>query len=143
MRRRELPVTLKRGVARFDLQLRTAGVASVKGITLKNAAQSAYLFPVEGDLSPADVTRQDAVAAISEPLTKDTQAVLYVYEQENDGLEIVVEAEIDGKTTTLRKDAGLRAGAEQDLYADGPQGCDRRAPRHLVRRVGGGAAIRS
>ena len=99
----ELPVTLKRGVARFDLQLRTAGVASVKSITLKNAAQSAYLFPVEGDLSPADVTRKDAVATISEPLTKDTQAVLYVYEQENDGLEVVVEAEIDGKSTTLRK----------------------------------------
>lgn len=99
----ELPVTLKRGVARFDLQLRTAGVASVSSITLKNAAQSAYLFPVGGDLSPADVTRQDAVATISEPLTQDTQAVLYVYEQENDGLEIVVEAEIDGKATTLRK----------------------------------------
>lgn len=99
----ELPVTLKRGVARFDLQLRTAGVASVKSITLKNAAQSAYLFPVEGDLSPADVARKDAVATISEPLTDDTPAVLYVYEQENDGLEVVVEAEIDGKSTTLRK----------------------------------------
>ncbi len=99
----ELPVTLKRGVARFDLQIRTAGVASVRGITLKNAAQSAYLFPVEGDLSPADVARKDAVAEIREPLTRDTQAVLYVYEQENDGLEVVVEAEIDGKPTTLRK----------------------------------------
>ena len=99
----QLSAALTRGVARFDLQLRTAGVASVKGITLKNAAQSAYLFPVEGDLSPADVTRQDAVAAISEPLTKDTQAVLYVYEQENDGLEAVIEAEIDGVSKTLTK----------------------------------------
>ena len=42
----ELPVTLKRGLARFDLQIRTAGVASVRSLTLKNAAQSAYLFPV-------------------------------------------------------------------------------------------------
>ena len=67
----ELPVTLKRGVARFDLQApHTAGVASVSSITLKNAAQSAYLFRSRGDLSPADVTRQDAVATISEPLTK-------------------------------------------------------------------------
>ena len=99
----ELPVTLKRGLARFDLQIRTAGVASVSGITLRNAAQSAYLFPVAGDLSPADVQRQDAVAAISEPLTGDTAAVLYVYEQENDGLEVVVEVEIDGQAKTLTK----------------------------------------
>ena len=99
----ELPVTLKRGLARFDLQIRTAGVARVHSITLRNAAQSAYLFPVEGDLSPADVGRQDAVATISEPLTEDTPAVLYVYEQENDGLEVVVEAEIDGQAKTLVK----------------------------------------
>lgn len=99
----ELPVTLKRGLARFDLQIRTAGVASVRSLTLKNAAQSAYLFPVSGDLSPADVQRKDAVATITEPLTKDTPAVLYVYEQENDGLEVVIEAEIDGVSKTLTK----------------------------------------
>lgn len=102
----ELPVTLKRGLARFDLQIRTAGVASVKSITLRNAAQSAYLYPVSGDLSPVDVQRADAVASITEPLTGDTQAVLYVYEQENDGLEVVVEAEIDGQSKTLTKSLG-------------------------------------
>ena len=99
----ELPVTLKRGLVRFDLQIRTAGVASVRSLTLKNAAQSAYLFPVPGDLSPADVQRRDAVATISEPLTKDTPAVLYLYEQENGGLEAVIEAEIDGVSKTLTK----------------------------------------
>lgn len=98
-----LPVTLRRGVARFDLQIRTAGVAKVTGIKLKNAARSAYLFPVEGDLSPADVERGEAAAVISEPLTQDTPAVLYVYEQENDGLEVEVEAVIDGQTKTLTK----------------------------------------
>lgn len=102
----EIPVTLRRGLVRFDLRLRTAGVASVSGITLRNAAQSAYLFPVEGELSPAGVERRDAAASITEPLTKDTPAVLYAYEQQNDGLEVVVEAVIDGQPKTLTKSLG-------------------------------------
>lgn len=103
----ELPVTLRRGVARFDLQIRTAGRASVSSITLKNAAQSAYLFPVEGDLSPEAVSRQDVAATISEPLTQDTPAVLYVYEQENDNLTVEIVAEIDGQVKTLTKQLGM------------------------------------
>lgn len=102
----ELPVTLRRGVARFDLQIRTAGRASVSSITLKNAAQSAYLFPVEGDLSPEAVSRQDVAATISEPLTQDTPAVLYAYEQENDNLTVEIVAEIDGQVKTLTKQLG-------------------------------------
>lgn len=103
----ELPVTLRRGVARFDLQIRTAGRASVSSITLKNAAQSAYLFPVEGDLSPEAVSRQDVAATISEPLTQDTPAVLYAYEQENDNLTVEIVAEIDGQVKTLTKQLGM------------------------------------
>ncbi len=103
----ELPVTLRRGVARFDLQIRTAGKASVSSITLKNAAQSAYLFPVEGDLSPEAVSRQDVAATISEPLTQDTPAVLYAYEQENDNLTVEIVAEIDGQVKTLTKQLGM------------------------------------
>ena len=103
----ELPVTLRRGVARFDLQIRTAGKASVSSIMLKNAAQSAYLFPVEGDLSPEAVSRQDVAATISEPLTQDTPAVLYAYEQENDNLTVEIVAEIDGQVKTLTKQLGM------------------------------------
>lgn len=103
----ELPVTLRRGVARFDLQIRTAGKASVSSITLRNAAQSAYLFPVEGDLSPEAVLRQDVAATISEPLTQDTPAVLYAYEQENDNLTVEIVAEIDGQVKTLTKQLGM------------------------------------
>ena len=103
----ELPVTLKRGLARFDLQIRTAGKASVSSITLKNAARSAYLFPVAGDLSPADVSRGDVAAAVTEPLTEDTPAVLYAYEQENDALEVEIVAEIDGQVKTLTKQLGM------------------------------------
>lgn len=103
----ELPVTLRRGVARFDLQIRTAGAASVRSITLRNAARSAYLFPVAGDLSPEAVSRADASATITEPLTQDTPAVLYAYEQENDNLTVEIVAEIDGQVKTLTRQLGM------------------------------------
>lgn len=99
----ELPVTLRRGVARFDLQLRTAGDASVTSVTFRNVAQSAYIFPVEGEYSPADVTRDVAQVTFDEPLTSDTPAVMYLYEQDNDGIEVEVEAMLDGRPYTLTK----------------------------------------
>lgn len=98
-----VPVSLTRGVARFDLQVRTAGDAEVKSLTLKNSAESAFLFPVTGELSPSDVTRNDASVSFSQPLTADTPGVLYVYEQAADGLEITVDAVVDGKPVVLTK----------------------------------------
>ena len=98
-----IPVTLKRGVARFDLRLRTAGKAQISGITFRKLAQSAYLFPAEGEHSPADVTRNDTEVVFEKPLTSDTPAIIYVYEQENDGIEVEVDAVIDGKPATLTK----------------------------------------
>lgn len=98
-----IPVTLKRGVARFDLRLRTAGDASVSGITFRNLAQSAFLFPVDGELSPAEVSRDVAAVTFDDPLISDTPAVIYVYEQANEGIEVEVQAVIDGKPATLTK----------------------------------------
>lgn len=99
----EIPLSLKRGVARFDLQLRTAGESSVERVTLRNAAESAYLFPVADGHSPSDVSRSDFSREFDSPLTSDTQGVLYVYEQHNDNIEIVVDAMIDGREVTLSK----------------------------------------
>lgn len=99
----EIPVSLKRGVARFDLKIRTAGESSVNGITFRNIAQSAYLFPVMGEYSPADVSRDVAETVFEEPLVADTPAVMYVYEQAGDGIEVEVDAVIDGKPVTLSK----------------------------------------
>ena len=96
-----IPLTLKRGVARFDLRLRTAGVASVNAITVGNAAGSAYLFPVAGELSPEDAARESMTKTFDIPLTGDTPAVMYVYEQARDGIEIRIDAVIDGRPVTL------------------------------------------
>ena len=73
-------LVLKRGVARFDLTL--SGNIAVNSLTLKNAAQSVYLFPqAEGVKSPAGVVRKDVTAHFDEVLTTSTSGVLYVYDQ--------------------------------------------------------------
>lgn len=97
------PVSLKRGFARFDLKLKTAGVASVNSITLKNAAQSGSLFPSLNKYSVQDILVGDMTVSFDSPLTTDTSAVLYAYEQAKGNLEISVEAVIDGKPLTLTK----------------------------------------
>lgn len=97
-------VTLKRGVARFDLNVNVAGSVSIASMTLKNVAQSGYLFSQsEGVKSPADVTRKDMTVSFDTPLTASTPAVLYVYEQENNGVEISIDAVIDGQHKVLTK----------------------------------------
>ncbi len=98
-----LPVNLKRGFARFDLNLRTAGVASVNSITLKNAAQSGTLFPAASPFTPKEVQVNDMSVSFDSPLTTDTPAVLYAYEQPQGNLEISVDVTIDGKPHTLTK----------------------------------------
>lgn len=99
-----IPVTLKRGVARFDLQVKTAGVARIKSITMKNTAGKGLLFTSDaGSLSPEGVERAESSVRFDEPLTANTQGVMYLYEQSNEGLEVTIEAEIDGVEKSLSK----------------------------------------
>lgn len=98
-----LPVSLKRGVARFDLNLKTAGVTSVNSITLKNAAQSGTLFPAMSKSSTKETPVNDMTVTFDSPLTTNTSAVFYAYEQAQGNLEISVDVVIDGKPRTLTK----------------------------------------
>lgn len=98
-----LPLSIKRGVARFDIDIQTVGTASVKSLTLKNVARSAYLFSQPSSHSPTDVERRDVAVTFPQPLTDDTEGVLYVYEQEHDGMEVSVTVTIDGEEKTLTK----------------------------------------
>lgn len=97
-------LTLKRGVARFDLNVDVAGSAAIESLTLKNVAQSGYLF-AQGEVaaSPADVERNDVAAHFDTALSASTPGVLYVYEQENAGIEVSIEAVIDGQHKVLTK----------------------------------------
>ena len=101
-----IPLSLRRGIARFDLKFNTAGAAEVYRVTLRNAAGSAFLFPVSGQYSPEDVSRKDYSAEFrDQPLTADTEGVLHVYEQSTgDRVVISVDAVMDGKTEVLTKE---------------------------------------
>ena len=107
-------LTLKRGVARFDVTMNVAGTVRLEKFTLTNVARSAYLFSQGEVKSPADAVRRDTTVTFPSALTKDTPGVLYVYEQENAGMEIKIEASFDGgevKTLTKTLDAALRRNA--------------------------------
>lgn len=97
-------LTLKRGVARFDLNVDVAGSAAIESLTLKNVAQSGYLFVQgEGAKYPADAERDDISVHFDTALSASTPGVLYVYEQKNTGIEVSIEAVIDGQHKVLTK----------------------------------------
>lgn len=96
-----LPLTLRRGVARFDLKLRTAGEAGVRSISLKDAAGSAYLFPAADRYSPEGAPLYELKAEFGEPLSADTPGVLYVHEQQAGAVTVSVDAVIDGRPVVL------------------------------------------
>ena len=47
--------------------------------------------------------RAESSVRFDEPLTANTQGVMYLYEQSNEGLEVTIEAEIDGVEKSLSK----------------------------------------
>ena len=111
----EQALMLKRGIARFDLSV--SGNIAVSSLTLKNVAQTVYLFPQEGKVeSPENVDRSDVTVRFDEALMTSASGVLYVYEQENDELEIWVEAIVDGKSTTLVKALEEKALKRNAIY---------------------------
>lgn len=98
-----LPLSLKRGVARFDMQMQVAGTIEVKSLTMKNVARETHLFARPDVHSPDGVTRRDTTVTFAQPLTTDTPGVFYAYGQANDGVEVSVTAVIDGEEKTLTK----------------------------------------
>ena len=96
-------VSLKRGMARFDLAVESIEEVSVKNVTVRNLANSAYLFPQEGIQSPSNANRKDTTVVFQQPITDGKSGMLYVYEQENQSIEISATAVIGGEEKTLTK----------------------------------------
>ncbi len=96
-----VPLTLTRGMVRFDLRLRVAGSVEVDTFTLLDAALAGYLLPQDPVSTPAGAGRADLTTSHSLPLTEDTPGVAYLCEQDNADLRVRVGAVIDGKRHML------------------------------------------
>ena len=96
-------VSLKRGMARFDLAVESIEEVSVKNVSVRNLANSTYLFPQDDIKSPSNSIRKDTTVVFQQPVTTGKAGMLYVYEQENQGIEISATAVIGGEEKTLTK----------------------------------------
>lgn len=86
-----LPVTLRRGMARFDLRVEVAGEAVVHSAVIRNSLARGWLFP------------QPELSAVSPALAGDVELApgAFIHEQLNPELTAVVSARIDGREYVL------------------------------------------
>lgn len=99
-----VPLTLTRGVARFDFRIEAADVTVVvTRLAVNQVARKAYLFPGDEVRSPAGAKEDYLLCTPDKPLTHDWRGMLYVYEQANPDLSVSVEAVIGGETYTFHQ----------------------------------------
>lgn len=96
-------VSLKRGLARFDMLIKTIDATTVSSVTIRNVAQNVHVFSDGTVISPADPKRKDITVPFDIPLSLDTAGIFYVGEQTNDNIEISVTANIGGTEKTMSK----------------------------------------
>ena len=130
-------VSLKRGMARFDLAVESIEEVSVKNVTVRNLANSAYLFPQESIQSPSNANRKDTTVVFQQPITDGKLGMLYVYEQENQSIEISATVVIGGKEEILTKavDGPLKK-EKYRLHYYRTSGSPRHQAERIVRRMG-------
>lgn len=104
-------MTLKRGVARLDITMEREDV-QVKSVTVKNVAETGFLNARESVMSP-ESARHDVAKGWDEPLSGDTNGVMYLLEQYNGDLSVDLNV--------------LVGGAERKLTAKLPQTIRRNA----------------
>ncbi len=87
-----VPLTLRRGMARYDMITDVAGEAVVSRAVIRNAALRGRLFAGEGQPQPQDVPTGDI----------ELDPYAYVHEQYNTSLSVEVDAVIDGREYHLK-----------------------------------------
>lgn len=96
-------VSLKRGLARFDLAVESLDEVKVKSITFRNLAQAFNVFPSDEVSSPADPKRKDVTVSFDEPVAAAAEGILYAAEQVNGAIEVSVTATVGGVEKTMTK----------------------------------------
>lgn len=86
-----IPVTLRRGMARYDMVTEVEGSAEVRRAVIKNAVLSGWLFPREGQSLAPDAPVGDI----------ELTPYAYIHEQYNENLKVVVDAVVDGREYQL------------------------------------------
>ncbi len=92
-------MTLKRGVARFDL--RTDSSVAVSGFVLKNVAFRGYCFPRTSAGVPDTVERGDVPVRFDTAWSGEKAGVAYVYEQQSPELAVSLDITVDGEPRHL------------------------------------------
>lgn len=136
----EIPLTLKRGVARVDLHIDSVGI-KVHQLRLRSVADQGFVFPGDEVTTPPSAEKVDLDAGFSEPVVQTTRGVFYIYEQRNDHLTVELSVSVgdqaEPKTLTaalpsiIRRNAvyilnvhpdgngmGLKADVEEWYYAE-------------------------
>lgn len=96
---------MERGVARFDLAVTSGSQpVKVKKIEVTNVAQKGYLrTPSEGVSTPEAAGSSSVTVEFDEPVTEASKGFLYLYEQKNSGMQVVVTVEAAGQEKILTK----------------------------------------
>ncbi len=97
--KKNVTLPLKRGVARFDLLIRSVGNAAVEKLTLNGAMLSTGCFP--DSASTMWMEQGSLTFTPSTPYTDDTKGVAYLYEQPTAGATLTAHVVTDGKAYDL------------------------------------------
>lgn len=96
-----LHMHLERGIARFDLSIRSASSIKVKKVLFKNITQHTFLFSQNPVSIPAGTTVKDRLVEFPQWLESNTQGIFYAYEQAGDNLMASLEIVKNGKEMIL------------------------------------------
>lgn len=93
-----IPVSLRRGVARFDLEIVSQDILQVDRIVFTNVKEDTYLFPGGTVSSPDNAVSGDYEVHQEEPVTGSRKGIAYIYEQNNPDIGVRVHLTYGGKS---------------------------------------------
>ena len=106
-------VSMRRSVARLDIDARTEGVR-VSRIKIKNAATSGFVWSSDTIISPDGTRFEEREFLYQQPLTQASSPICYLYEQDNK--ELSVELYFSSGESDHRLEVALPAIRRNTVY---------------------------